>query len=536
LITSVADTSISDYPKMINPKNPFEDPNIASLRLSAIVDSSDDAILSKDLGGTIQSWNAAAERIFGYTAEEIVGESILRLIPHDLHHEEKEIVAKIKRGERVDHYETIRRAKDGRLLNISLTVSPIKNEEGVVIGASKIARDITDRKQADADLTQAREDAEKASALKDEFLATLSHELRTPLNAVLGWASVLRSGKLQGEELEKGLAIIERNARAQAQIIEDLLDMSRIISGKVRLEVQRVDLPELVSDAVESVRATAETKGVRLQTVIDPHVSPVSGDPNRLQQVFWNLLSNAVKFTPKEGRVQVLLERIHSHLEISVSDTGEGIDPEFLPYVFDRFQQADGSTTRRHGGLGLGLAIVKQLVSLHGGSVWAKSGGPGMGSTFTVHLPLVVMHIDPKGERRHPRSEISAPDVPTDVSLTGKRVLIVDDEADARELVSKLFELAGAQIKKAGSAKEAMNIIKAEVPDVMVCDIGMPGEDGYSLIKRVRALHPNLPAVALTAYARAEDRTRAIRAGFDNHLSKPVDSGELLAVVARLAS
>jgi len=516
--------------------DPNDDLHLAALRLSAIVDSSDDAILSKNLDGIIQSWNAAAVRIFGYTSDEIVGQSILRLIPHDLHHEEAEIVARLRRGERVEHYETMRRAKDGRLLNISLTVSPIKNKDGVVIGASKIARDITERKATEAELIRAREEAERSSALKDEFLATLSHELRTPLNAVLGWASILRSGKLQGEDLEKGLATIERNAKAQAQIIEDLLDMSRIISGKVRLEVQRVDLPELLTDSVESVRATAEAKGVKLHAVIDPHVAPVSGDPNRLQQVFWNLLSNAIKFTPKDGRVQVFLERVNSHLEVSFIDTGEGIDASFLPYVFDRFQQADGSTTRRHGGLGLGLAIVKQLVSLHGGKVRAMSGGTGQGSTFVVHLPLVVVHPGPESDRRHPSSHKAIQEILPDVSLRGKHVLVVDDESDARILMRRLLELAGASVETEGTADEALRAIEARKPDVLVCDIGMPDEDGYSLIQRVRSIHPALPALALTAYARSDDRTRAMRAGFDNHMAKPADSAELLAVVARLAS
>jgi PAS domain S-box-containing protein len=514
----------------------LNDPDFTSLRLAAIVDSSDDAIISKSLAGIVQSWNAAAERIFGYTAEEMVGESILRIIPEEPHSEEAEIIARIKNGERIDHYETIRRAKNGSFLNISLTVSPIKNAEGTVIGASKIARDITSRKRTEAELVQARENAERSSALKDEFLATLSHELRTPLNAVLGWATILRNSKASGEELEKGLMTIERNAKAQAQIIEDLLDMSRIISGKVRLDVQTVDLPTLLSDSVETVRAAAEAKGIRLQTVIDPHAAPVSGDPNRLQQVFWNILSNAIKFTPKGGRVQVFLERVNSHIEVSFIDTGEGIAPEFLPHVFDRFQQADGSTTRKHGGLGLGLAIVKQLVGLHGGSVWAKSGGVGKGATFILHLPMVVVHPGPEREKRHPRTEDRKPDLLPDISLSGIRVLAVDDENDARELVKRLMELAGANVKVASSASEALEAISEHKPDVILCDIGMPVEDGYSLIKKVRKLYPHLPAVALTAYARAEDRTKAIRAGFDNHLAKPVDAAELLAVVARLTS
>ena len=384
---------------------------ITSRRLAAIVASSDDAIIGKDLNSIITSWNFGAERIFGYTADEMIGTSIMRLIPPDRQAEEREILARIRRGERFDHFETIRLAKDGRQLSVSITVSPIKDSAGHVVGASKVARDITERKKAEAALKKAAEEAEaanrerlqlldseraarsqaeRASRMKDEFLATLSHELRTPLNAVLGWAHILRTGKPKVDELKQGLDTIERNARAQAQIIEDLLDMSRIISGKVRLDVEQIDLPAVLNESIDTVRATAEAKGIRLQSLVDPRAGPISGDPDRLQQVFWNLLNNAIKFTPKGGQVQVLLERVNSHIEVSVIDTGEGIAPEFLPYVFDRFQQGDASTTRRHGGLGLGLAIVKQLVELHGGYVRVKSGGIGKGTTFTVHLPLIA--------------------------------------------------------------------------------------------------------------------------------------------------
>jgi PAS domain S-box-containing protein len=382
-------------------------------RLAAIVDNSDDAIIGKDLNSIITSWNQGAERIFGYSAEEMIGTSIMRLIPPERQGEEEEILSYLKRGERFEHFETVRTTKEGRHLHVSLTISPIKDANGRVVGASKIARDITDRKLSEEALREAqkaaeaanadrerlleseraaRSEAERASYMKDEFLATLSHELRTPLNAVLGWATALRAGHFPTEELEQGLETIERNARVQAQIIEDLLDMSRIISGKVRLDVQRVDLPAVVAAAIDTVRASASAKGVRLQTIIDPLNAPVTGDPNRLQQVFWNLLSNAIKFTPKGGRVQALLERVDSHVEVSIIDTGEGISPEFLPYVFDRFKQADASTTRRHGGLGLGLAIVKQLVELHGGSVRVKSSGTGKGASFIVSLPMTVLH------------------------------------------------------------------------------------------------------------------------------------------------
>ncbi len=536
--------------------------DLISRRLAAIVDNSDDAIIGKDLNSIITSWNQGAQRIFGYTADEMIGTSIMRLIPRERQGEEDKILARLRRGDRFDHFETIRVTKDGRQLDVSLTISPIKDAYGKVIGASKIARDITDRKLAEAALREAqsvaeaanaekarlleseriaRAEAERASHMKDEFLATLSHELRTPLNAVLGWATVLRSKKHLDLEFVQGLETIDRNARVQAQIIDDLLDMSRIISGKVRLDVQQIDLPAVVFEAVDTMRVSASAKGVRLQSVIDPLNSSVTGDPNRLQQVFWNLLSNAIKFTPKGGRVQVLLERVNSHVEVSVIDTGDGISPDFLPYIFDRFKQADASTTRRHGGLGLGLAIVKNLVELHGGSVRAKSGGLGKGETFIVSLPLTVFHPPPDpGTREHPKSRAGELPIPVTISLNNVRVLVVDDDPDARDLLTMLLEAAGATVYAVGSANQGMEQLLTKPIDVLVCDIGMPEMDGYTLMRSIRALDDPqksaVAAVALTAYARLEDRMEAIHVGFQNHLPKPVEASELLAVVRSLAT
>lgn len=388
----------------------------------------------------------------------------------------------------------------------------------------------------------ARADAERASLMKDDFLATLSHELRTPLNAILGWATILAEGTLAGDDLRSGLLTIERNARAQTKIIEDLLDMSRIISGKVRLEVQTVVLAEILEAAVESVRPAATAKNVRLRSVLDPEAGPVNGDPNRLQQVFFNLLTNAIKFTHKGGQVQVFLQRINSQVEITVADSGEGIAAEFLPHVFERFRQADASTTRRHGGLGLGLAIVKQLVELHGGAVRVTSPGEGRGATFTIELPLSAAHpVHEEGaqERRHPDAHSKHLTDADRARLRGIRILAVDDEPDARALVKRLLEDRGAIVTTAASADEAMASIAVERPDVVISDIGMPQEDGYSLIHKIRALPPDrggdMPAVALTAYARTEDRVRAMHAGFQTHLVKPVEATELIAVVASLA-
>ncbi|CAN5420945.1 hypothetical protein BH09PLA1_BH09PLA1_34150 [soil metagenome] len=387
----------------------------------------------------------------------------------------------------------------------------------------------------------ARIDAEKANRMKDEFLSIVSHELRTPLNAILGWSQILRTADPSGPDLAEGLDVIERNARVQAQIIEDLLDMSRIISGKVRLDLQRVDLPAVVDTAVESMRPSAVAKGVSLHKVLDPLAGPVSGDPSRLQQVIWNLISNAIKFTPSGGRVAVALERLDSHVEISVSDTGEGIKHDFLPSVFDRFRQAEGATTRRHGGLGLGLSIVKQLTELHGGTVSAKSPGEGQGATFRVALPLAALREqDGQGDRPAPQSKNNQAHAEWEApSLREVSVLMVDDEPDSRRLIGRVLEKCDAVVTPASSAAEALTLLNDRRFDVIVSDIGMPGIDGYEFIRRIRSLPidktSRTPAIALTAFARSEDRTRAMLCGFDLHISKPVEPGELCAVVARLA-
>jgi len=433
--------------------------------------------------------------------------------------------------------------------------SPVFAEDGTVEVVAGSTRDVSERKRSEEQLLQivseregllsseraARSEAERTSRMKDEFLATLSHELRTPLNAILGWSQILSGEGRNDADVSEGLATIERNARAQTQIIEDLLDMSRIISGKVRLDVQRVDLATVVRAAVETLKPAADAKGVRLQTVLHPQAGPVSGDPNRLQQIFWNLLNNAVKFTPRGGRVQILLERVNSHFEVSITDTGEGIKPDFLPYVFDRFRQSDASTTRRHGGLGLGLAIVKQLVELHGGTVQAQSPGEGMGATFTISLPLTVLHPEPElaQNRRHPKTSNIPVAMDLRADIAGVKVLVVDDEPDARALLKRLLEDCNAIVTLASSVEEAIEMLKLDRPDVIASDIGMPSEDGYGLIRRVRALPPeqggNIPALALTAYARAEDRVKAVMAGFQYHVSKPVEPAELIAMVASLA-
>ena len=394
--------------------------------------------------------------------------------------------------------------------------------------------------QQDAQIQAAREQAEQASQLKDEFLATLSHELRTPMTPILGWAQILRRVARDNAQVVQAAEVIERNARVQTQIVDDLLDMSRIISGKIRLDVRQVDLVEVLEAALDTVGAAADARGIRLQKVLDTGIASVRGDPHRLQQVVWNLLSNAIKFTGRGGRVQLALERVNSHIEIIVTDTGQGISPEFLPHVFERFRQADSSTTRQHGGLGLGLAIVKQLVELHGGSVWADSRGKDQGTTFTVSLPLLpVQPREPGAVREHPRSGRNTGGNSEEVSLAGLTVLVVDDERDARELVAHVLGGCGARVHTVASAAEALAAVPQLRPDVLISDIGMPEADGYQLIRSLRMLPPEdggaTPAIALTAFARTEERTRALIAGYQLHVAKPVEQWELCAAVASLA-
>ncbi|HKU90507.1 MAG TPA: PAS domain S-box protein [Steroidobacteraceae bacterium] len=643
-----------------------------SNRLAAIVASSDDAIISKSLDGVIVTWNEGATRIFGWQPEEVIGRSITILIPADRLEEEPAILARIRAGQRVDHYQTVRVRKDGSFVDISLSISPVRNAAGEIVGASKIARDITQQKRAEqalrvsnerfrlmadsapvliwmadhtkarnwfnkswldftgrtpdqeagfgwtqnvheddlarclqayaegfdtrepfgseyrlrradgqprwiierasplfegpahsfsgyigscVDITEskqlqadreetlkaeraAREEAERVGRLKDEFLATVSHELRTPLNAILGWSTLMRRLDPGSDDHKRGLETIERNARVQGEIIADLLDMSRIISGKVQLDVQSIDLAEVINAALDAVKLSIEAKKLRLRVTLDARAGRLRGDPGRLQQVIWNLLTNAVKFTPSGGRIDVVMERVNSHVEVCVEDSGVGIKPEFLAFVFDRFRQADSSTTRRHGGLGLGLSIVKHLVELHGGSVRVKSAGEGQGSTFIVALPISVMRIEESSRVERPAFsdvDVSTIELP---SLAGVRALVVDDQEDARILICRLIEENGGRCVLAESSAQALTLIGQEDVNILISDIGMPDFDGYELIRKVRALHSsqlrNLPAIALTAYARADDRQRALLAGFQMHVSKPVEPRELIAGIASL--
>lgn len=431
---------------------------------------------------------------------------------------------------------------------VQVRSSPMLSGQGELLGYVGTLEDITERKQAEEVRAQvireqtARQEAEAANRMKDEFLAVLSHELRTPLTSMLGWSKILRSKKLDEKATSRALEAIERNAISQMQLIEDILDVSRIIRGQLRLNVSAVNLLTVTEAALEAVRPLAEPKDIKLNTVLDASVGSVYGDPARLQQIVWNLLTNAIKFTPKGGRVEVSLsvvcgeeQQTHKYAQIQVIDTGIGISSEFLPKVFERFRQADSTTTRSHNGLGLGLAIVRHLVELHKGTIFAESLGTGEGATFTVRLPLLQ---DNRASRasREATGEISSSVAST--PLAGLRVLVVDDEADTRNFLSFMFEEYGAVATAVASVDEALAVLEQAKPDILISDIGMSEQNGYTLIRKLRSLEPEkggcIPAIALTAYTREEDRLEALSAGFQQHLSKPIDPTKLIAMVANI--
>jgi PAS domain S-box-containing protein len=405
-------------------------------------------------------------------------------------------------------------------------------------------RDISDRVRFDrereallANEQASRMEAESANRSKDLFLATLSHEVRTPLNAILGWATILREGHCDEAETKEGMEVIERNCRAQAQLIDDVLDVSRIVSGKLELNIQTCELTEIIKAAIDVVRPAADTKDIKLEVALDPDASHVACDANRMQQVIWNLLTNAVKFTPAGRTVRISLSRDRSTAKIQVIDQGQGIIPTFLPYVFDRFRQADSSTQRKFGGLGLGLSIVKHIVEIHGGTVRAESGGDGLGATFTINLPVRAVQTDEEKFRNEMASKNIVPADLIPIRLDGLRVMVVDDEADARRILVKVLGEAGAIVTPMASVNEALERLAEADPQVLLSDIAMPDQDGYELIRQIRANYnaKDLPAIALTAFAHKEDRLRALLAGFQMHMPKPIDPHDLLAVIASLA-
>jgi PAS domain S-box-containing protein len=630
---------------------------IATRQLAAIVESSNDAIIGKDLDGIITSWNKGAERIFGYTAEEAKGRPVTILIPAGRLDEEDIILGQIRRGEPLEHYETVRQRKDGSLVEISLTVSPIKDEDGKIVGASKIARDTSERRRVEAevrfqahllnaveqaviatdlngiilywnsfaewlygwseaeaiganilDLTpvatmreraaeilarlsegdswsgeflvqrkdgsafpamvtdspifsaqgeligmvgvsldvteskrkeeeraqlheserQARAEAERANALKDEFLATLSHELRNPLNVILGYSEVLlRSSEArQSQFLTRVAETLKRNALAQSQLVRDLLDFSRLRMGKLSLNREAVSVITIVNQAVQTVRAEAAAKNIELKVEANDESLFVDADPLRLEQVVWNLLNNSVKFTPRGGTVTIRFEREKQEAVLIVEDTGQGIDPEFMPHVFEMFRQADASSSRRHSGMGIGLALVAQLVELHGGTVAATSAGPGKGARFTFTIPL---------SRETKESATPIPKVVPD-ALSQLRILLVDDSADTVDMLQRLFEMDGATVSTARSGVEALQKAREKVFDVILSDISMPEMDGFEFLRNLREIPEkrDTPVLALTGFGRAEDIERAVAEGFFSHVTKPLDVDALVEILRKL--
>lgn len=516
----------------------------SELRFHLMADSAPVMVWMSDITGKSTWFNQPWLKFTGRAMEEETGSGWL----DGVHPEDRDRCLQIYR----DHFEVRKpfemdyrlRRHDGVYRWIMDRGCPLFDGGKIFSGYIGSCLDIDERKKTEEQSESllkfeqaARAEAEKTALLKDEFLATVSHEMRTPLTAMLGWVQLLRNGSLASDTVPQALETIERNARAQAKLIDDLLDMSRILSGRLRLDVQRINPVEAVEAAIAAAEPAAAAKRIKLASELDEHAGFVSGDGTRLQQIIWNLLNNAIKFTPSGGEVGISVRREDSRIEIAVRDTGEGIKPEFLPYVFDRFRQQDASTVRKHQGLGLGLAIVKQLVESHGGTVCVESPGPGLGAVFTVTLPMVgETSRGPVPEKPALSQSItSAKNLP---SLLGARVLVVDDDDDARELLRSILAQNGASVRTASSAADAIDQFELRCPDVLVSDIGMPGKDGYELIRSIRSRGREdggyIPAVALTAFARSDDRRRAMDAGFHLHLSKPVEPSELVTAVASL--
>ncbi len=509
---------------------------------------SDYSIIAINPEGRILTWNRGAEAVFGYSREEIVGENFAILFTPEDRLEgapERELEAARNEGRAVDNRWRLR--KDGVRLWVSGSVNSLKDKAGNFIGYVKVARDATDRKRAEEAVKEseekreealerervARSESEDAGRSKDEFIALVSHELRSPLNAILGWTRILRQGRPDEELYQRATEIIERSARMQSQLIEDLMDTARIVRGKLKLEVRPVDLVTVIEKAMDVVRPAAEAKGIAIDATLSREAGQITGDPDRLQQVVWNLLSNAVKFTGEGGRIEITLGREDPYVQIIVRDTGCGISREFMPYLFERYHQAGASGSRRKGGLGLGLSLVRQLIEMHGGSVYAESEGEAKGATFTIKLPVRAVHT------AEPEQPSPAPNQTK--SLEGVWAVVVDDEDNARELIASVLESSGARVTPLASAEETINLLtdtSLPRPDILVADLAMPGEDGFSLIRRLREWEKThdgvLPAIALTAFGRVEDRTRALYAGFQMHITKPVEPVELVVVVRSL--
>jgi len=498
---------------------------VASRRLSAIVEWSDDAIISKDLNGVITTWNHGAERLFGYTAEEMVGQPVARLIPEPRLDEEPGILERIRAGIPIKHYETIRQRKDGVLIPISLTVSPIRDSSGKVIGASKIARDITEQKRIETELKRSRDEAEQASRTKDRFLAVLSHELRTPLTPVLMAVAARQLDPSLSPSLQADFAMIQRNVELETKLIDDLLDLSRITSGKLNLRLESVRLNEAVRHVAEICRSPIREKGIRFELLPDPADPCVRVDSARLQQVLWNLLKNAEKFTPEQGSIAIRTESDGQNVRVQITDSGAGIAPEVLPRIFNAFEQGDARVTREFGGLGLGLAISQALMELHGGSIQGESEGVGRGSRFTIQLPL-----EPAPAELAPAEPPAVPAAPAQ----RLRVLIAEDHPDTVMVLSQLMKSWGHEVAVAGSVSEALGFLKQQAFDILVSDLGLPDATGYELMKQARELTA-VKGIAMSGYGMEDDIRKSQEAGFSEHLVKPVNLGQLERLIQSLA-
>ena len=497
----------------------------------SLIKNAPDPVFVSDLRGKILQANDAVFELLGFRPDEVIEQSLSRIISAE---ETREFIAALREVVERGVTRNVRlnpRSAAGEVIPTTLNASALRDPDGTVIGAIGILRDMRAYERVVRDLEQSRRELREADKAKDHFLAMVSHELRTPLTAMLGWARVLRVGFQDAVRAARGLEVIERNTKLLAQLIEDLLDVSRIVTGKLRIERRQVDPVAIVEAAIEAVQGVADAKDIELHASLDPDAGPLLADPDRLQQVVWNLLSNAIKFSPARARVGIRLECAGSLARITVSDEGAGIKPELLPHIFDRFRQGERSS----GGLGLGLAIVRHIVELHGGAVRAQSAGERQGATFTVELPTLNETGTVAAAAPHPGEGSARTRL---APLQGARLLVVDDDTDTRELLSMILQEAGADVTTAGSANEGLAAFERQRPDVLVSDIGMPDGDGYSFIRRVRLMEGDsatkIPAVALTAFARAEDRGEALGSGFQAHLPKPIEPGELTALIARL--
>jgi PAS domain S-box-containing protein len=526
-------------------KRAEEELRVSQAQLTNMIGSAMDAIITIDANQRVMIFNAAAEKMFCCPAHEAIGQSIDRFIPERFHAAHRGHIRAFEETGVTDRSMGALGAlfgfrADGHEFPIEASISQIevKGEKLFTV----ILRDITERKRAEHEHEQllssehaARTEAELANRTKDEFLATVSHELRTPLNAMVGWARMLRAGKLDEDKVNHAIEIIDRNAKAQAKLIEDILDVSRIVAGKVRLDPLPVELRQIIEAAVDSIRPAADSKQVQLKLDLDSAMGMVSGDPARLQQVVWNLLSNAIKFTPNDGQVEIQLKEIGANVQISVSDTGEGIMAEFLPHIFDRFRQADSSTTRKHGGLGLGLAIVRHLVELHHGTVDAYSAGQRQGARFTVTLPIMRVHMKEPvehyglGDSERKQSK---------VALNGLRILYVEDDVDSRQALAAVLMQYDAEVRTVATVHEALGLLTNWRPDLLISDIGLPDEDGYDLIRKVRARQPEdggtIPAIALTGYAGVSEHELALSAGYQKYLVKPIKPENLAEIIGTI--